>query len=208
MPPHTSPTLPIVVLASDRGDHMQAIIDAARNPDYGAAVVAVGSDRAGNLALVRATAADVPTFSVRVADYPSRAEWDAALTEAVAAHAPALVVSAGFMKILGPRFLDRFPAINVHPTLLPAFRGDHAVRQSIDYGVKVSGCTIHFIDEGVDTGPIIAQEAVAVLPKDTEASLHERIKPIEMRLLVEVIHRLAVGWCTKGRVIDLSDGRS
>jgi len=208
MPPQTSAALPIVVLASDRGDHLQAIIEAARNPEYGAAVVAVGSDRVGNLALARATAAGVPTFVVRVADYPNRAEWDATLTEAVAVYAPALVVSAGFMKILGPRFLDRFAAINVHPTLLPAFRGDHAVRQAIDYGVKVSGCTIHFIDAGVDTGPIIAQEAVAVLPKDTEATLHERIKPIEIGLLVDVIRRLAVGWRIRGRVVDLPGGRS
>jgi phosphoribosylglycinamide formyltransferase-1 len=140
----------------------------------------------------------VPTFVERLQDHPDRESWDAALTEAVAAHRPDLVVSAGFMKILGPRFLDRFTVVNTHPALLPAFPGAHAVRDALAYGVKVTGCTVHFVDAGVDTGPIIAQEAVPVRWHDDEESLHERIKEVERRLFIDVIGRLVRdGWTTR-----------
>ncbi|MEO3974121.1 phosphoribosylglycinamide formyltransferase [Streptomyces sp. CAU 1734] len=159
----------------------------------GAEVVAVGADRGGIAGLERAERAGVPTFVCRVKDYDTRAEWDAALAEATAAHEPDLVVSAGFMKIVGKEFLARFGGryINTHPALLPSFPGAHGVRDALAYGAKVTGCTVHFADEGVDTGPIIAQQAVEVRDEDDEAALHERIKEVERALLVEVVGRLA-----------------
>jgi phosphoribosylglycinamide formyltransferase-1 len=143
-----------------------------------------------------------PHFRVALKDFPDRAAWDVELTETVAAHQPDLVVSAGFMKLLGPAFLDRFGGriINTHPALLPAFPGAHGVRDALAYGARVTGCTVHLVDEGVDTGPILAQEAVPVLPGDDEAALHERIKVVERRLLAEVVAAVA----TRGIV---SDGR-
>ncbi|ACY99743.1 MULTISPECIES: phosphoribosylglycinamide formyltransferase [Thermomonospora] len=196
----------LVVLVSGAGTNLQALLEACADPAYGAKVVAVGADRHGIAGLERAEKAGVPTFVVRVPDYPSRQEWDAALTEAVAAHRPDLVVSAGFMKILGPAFLERFGGrvINTHPALLPAFPGAHAVRDALEYGVKITGCTVHFVDEGVDTGPVIAQEAVPVRWHDDEDTLHERIKQVERRLLVEVVGRLCRdGWTTKGRRVSM-----
>ncbi len=126
-------------------------------------------------------------------DGSDRATWDAAITEATAAHRPDLVVSAGFMKILGPEFLSRFEArvVNTHPALLPAFPGAHAVPDALAYGVRVTGCTVHLVDAGTDTGPILAQQAVEVLDGDDEATLHERIKVVERQLLVEVVGALA-----------------
>jgi phosphoribosylglycinamide formyltransferase-1 len=155
-------------------------------------VVAVGSDRTC-AALDIAAAASVPTYTTRLGDYPDRAAWDIAMTEATAAHQPDLVVSAGFMKILGPQFLSRFlgRVVNTHPALLPAFPGAHAVVESLEYGVRVTGCTVHLVDAGVDTGPILAQQAVPVLDGDDEATLHERIKIVERRLLVDVLAALA-----------------
>ena len=126
-------------------------------------------------------------------DHPDRAAWDAALTAAVAKHEPDLVVSAGFMKILGPGFLDGIgcPMINTHPALLPSFPGTRGVADALAYGVKVTGCTVHLVDAGVDTGPVLAQAAVAVRPDDTVSTLHERIKIEERRLLVDVVAALA-----------------
>lgn len=177
---------------------MQAVLDAVARPSYPAEVVAVGTDRPGVEALARAERVGVPTFSVRVGDHPDRTAWDAALTEAVAEHSPDLVVSAGFLKILGPEFLARFPnrVVNTHPALLPAFPGIRAVAEALEFGVKVTGSTVHFVDAGVDTGPIIAQEAVAVEPDDDETRLHERIKAVERGLLVDVIERLGRAGCT------------
>lgn len=186
---------------------MQAVLDAASRPEFPADVVAVGADRDGIEALTRADRAGVPAFVVRMSDHPDRAAWDKALTEAVAAHEPDLVVSAGFLKILGPEFLSRFPhrVINTHPALLPAFPGIRAVADALDLGVKITGSTVHFVDAGVDTGPIIAQEAVAVEPADDEASLHERIKAVERRLLVDVIAKLCRAGCTvDGRKVSFS----
>ncbi|HKS49460.1 MAG TPA: phosphoribosylglycinamide formyltransferase [Amycolatopsis sp.] len=196
----------LVVLASGSGTLLQALLDAAEQPGYPAEVVAVGADREGVQALARAVRAGVPQFTVRLGDHPDRAAWDKALTEAVDACRPDLVVSAGFLKILGPAFLERFAnrVINTHPALLPSFPGMHAVADALALGVKVTGSTVHFVDAGVDTGPIIAQEAVAVEPDDDEALLHERIKVVERRLLVDVVERLGRGGCTlEGRKVRL-----
>ena len=180
-----------MVLASGTGSLLASLLDAAVD-DYPGRVVAVGADRDCKALDIAATAA-VPTYTVRLGDYPDRAAWDAAITEATAAHEPDLVVSAGFMKILGPQFLSRFlgRVVNTHPALLPAFPGAHAVPASLEYGVKVTGCTVHLVDAGTDTGPILAQEAVPVLDEDDEATLHERIKVVERRLLVEVLAAMA-----------------
>lgn len=164
-------------------------------------VVAVGADRPAEV-LERATAAGVPTFTVRPAEHADRAAWDVALTEAVAAHEPALVVCAGFMRLLGPAFLARFGGrvVNSHPALLPSFPGAHAVADALAHGVRVTGTTVHLVDAGIDTGPILAQEAVAVLPGDDEATLHERIKGVERRLLVSTVVAVATrGVTTDGR---------
>lgn len=197
----------IVVLASGSGTLLQAVLDAVAQPGFPADVVAVGADRTGIEALARAERVNVPSFTVRVADHPDRAAWDRALADAVAAYQPDLVVSAGFMKILGPEFLARFAGrvINTHPALLPAFPGMHAVADALAAGVRVTGSTVHFVDAGVDTGPVIAQEAVRVENDDTEDVLHERIKAVERRLLVETIERLGRGGCTvDGRKVRFS----
>jgi phosphoribosylglycinamide formyltransferase 1 len=188
----------VVVLASGSGTLLQAVLDATQQPNYPAKVVAVGTDRNGVEALTRAERAGLPSFSVRVADHADRAAWDKALTQAVTAYRPDLVVSAGFMKILGPEFLSAFPnrVINTHPALLPSFPGMHAVADALELGVKVTGSTVHFVDAGMDSGPIIAQEAVVVEADDDEAVLHERIKAVERRLLVETIEKLGRGGCT------------
>jgi phosphoribosylglycinamide formyltransferase 1 len=181
----------LVVLASGTGSLLASLLDAAVG-DYPARVVAVGADR-DCAALEIAAAASVPTYTVRLIDHPDRDAWDTAITEATAAHEPDLVVSAGFMKILGPQFLSRFPGrvVNTHPALLPAFPGTHAVQEALTYGVKVTGCSVHLVDAGTDTGPILAQQPVPVLDDDDEATLHERIKVVERRLLVDVLAALA-----------------
>jgi phosphoribosylglycinamide formyltransferase-1 len=182
---------------------MQALLDAT---DLPIEVVAVGADRENIEGLKRAERAGVPHFAVKLRDHADRAAWDAALTEAVASYEPDLVVSAGFMKIIGERFLARFGGrmINTHPALLPAFPGAHGVRDALDYGVRVTGSTVHLVDAGVDTGPILAQEAVVVEPGDTEETLHERIKVVERRLLVETVGRLAREGCTvNGRKVSI-----
>jgi phosphoribosylglycinamide formyltransferase-1 len=180
-----------VVLASGTGSLLASLLHAAVG-DYPARVVAVGTDR-DCAALAIAAGASVPTYTVRLGDYPDRQAWDAAITEATAKHEPDLVVSAGFMKILGPEFLSRFMGrvVNTHPALLPAFPGVHAVAESLAYGVKVTGCTVHLVDAGMDSGPILAQQPVAVLDGDDETTLHERIKVVERRLLVDVLAALA-----------------
>lgn len=195
----------IVVLVSGSGTLLQALLDAT-GPGYPATVVAVGADRDGIEALERAERAGVPTFVVRLGDHPHRAAWDVALAELVAEYEPDLVVSAGFMKLVGPAFLTKFGGrtINSHPALLPAFPGPHAVRDALSYGVKVTGCTILLVDAGVDTGPVLAQQPVWVEPGDTEASLHERIKIVERRLLVDVVAALARHGCTvSGREVTI-----
>jgi phosphoribosylglycinamide formyltransferase 1 len=159
--------------------------------------VALGVDRDCRATEIAANAA-IPAFTVRVGDYPHREAWDAAVTRATAAHNPDLVVSAGFMRILGPQFLSRFigRTLNTHPALLPAFPGAHGVREALTYGVKVTGCTVHLVDAGVDTGPILAQQPVDVLDDDNEETLHERIKVVERQLLVDVVAAIATGGVT------------
>jgi phosphoribosylglycinamide formyltransferase 1 len=186
----------LVVLASGTGSLLASLLDAAVG-DYPARVVAVGVDRDCRAAEI-ATAASLPTFTVRLADHPDRDAWDGALTEAVAAQSPDLIVSAGFMKILGPQFLTQFCGriLNTHPTLLPAFPGAHGVAEALAYGVKVTGCTVHLVDAGTDTGPILAQQPIPVLDDDDEETLHERIKVTERRLLVDVVAAVATGGVT------------
>lgn len=181
----------LVVLASGTGSLLEALLQAAID-DYPARVVAVGVDRNCRATEI-AESAGIPTFSVRLRDYPDRDAWDAAITAAAAQHAPDLVVSAGFMKILGPQFLARFEGrvVNTHPALLPSFPGAHAVHDALAYGVRVTGTTVHLVDSGVDTGPILAQETVEVLESDDEETLHERIKVVERRLLVDVLAAMA-----------------
>jgi phosphoribosylglycinamide formyltransferase 1 len=200
----------LVVLVSGSGTNLQALLDAigtAGTEGYGAEIVAVGADRTGIEGLARAERAGLPTFVCRVKDHATRDEWDAALTEAVAAHEPDLVVSAGFMKVVGKRFLARYGGrlVNTHPALLPSFPGTHGVRDALAYGVRVTGCTVHFVDDGVDTGPIIAQGVVEVRDEDYEdagVALHERIKEVERRLLVDVVGRLARnGYRIEGRKV-------
>jgi phosphoribosylglycinamide formyltransferase 1 len=181
----------LVVLASGTGSLLASLLEAAVG-NYPARVVAVGVDRDCPAAEI-AAAASLPTFRVRLADHPDRQAWDVALAEAAAAHSPDLVVSAGFMKILGPQFLSKFEGrtLNTHPALLPAFPGAHGVADALAHGVKVTGCTVHLVDAGTDTGPILAQQAIAVFDDDDEATLHERIKITERRLLVDVIAAVA-----------------
>lgn len=181
----------LVVLASGTGSLLQSLLDAAAG-DYPARVVAVGVDRDCRAAQIAADAG-IASYRVRLGDHPDRRAWDAAITAATAEHAPDLIVSAGFMKILGPEFLSRFPGrvVNTHPALLPSFPGAHGVPDALGYGVKVTGCTVHLVDAGMDTGPILAQQAVAVHDDDTEETLHERIKVVERRLLVDVLAALA-----------------
>ncbi|MGB5150352.1 MAG: phosphoribosylglycinamide formyltransferase [Mycobacterium sp.] len=201
--PATTPAR-LVVLASGTGSLLASLLESAVG-DYPARVVAVGADRACP-ALGVAARASVPSFLVRLADHPDRAAWDIALTDAVAQHEPDLVVSAGFMKILGQEFVSRFEGrvVNTHPALLPSFPGAHAVPDAIEYGVRVTGCTVHLVDSGVDSGPILAQEAVTVHDDDTAETLHERIKVVERRLLVDVLAALAtrgVTWTGRKAVL-------
>lgn len=194
----------VAVLVSGSGTLLQALLDAAADDGYPAGIVAVGADRGGIPGLARAERAGVPTVVVPLREHPDRAAWDRALTAAVAAHEPDLVVSAGFLKILGPEFLARFPVLNTHPALLPAFPGAHAVADALTHGVHVTGATVHLVDAGVDTGPIVAQEPVAVAADDTEAALHERIKVVERRLLVDSVAALARDGATvRGRRVRL-----
>jgi len=194
----------LVVLASGTGSLLESLLAAAVD-DYPARVVAVGTDRDCR-ALEVAASASIPGYTVRLGDYQDRDAWDAAVTEATAQHRPDLVVSAGFMKILGAQFLSRFlgRVVNTHPALLPAFPGAHAVPDALAYGVRVTGCTVHLVDAGVDTGPILAQEAIPVLDDDDESSLHERIKVVERRLLVDVLAAMATrGVIWTGRKAEL-----
>ncbi|WP_345655648.1 phosphoribosylglycinamide formyltransferase [Streptomyces tremellae] len=221
VPPSPSPSLPpsgrparLVVLVSGSGTNLQALIDriAEEGPAYGAEIVAVGADRTGVEGLARAERAGLPTFVCRVGDHATREAWDRALTEATAAYRPDLVVSAGFMKIVGKEFIAAYGGrfVNTHPALLPSFPGAHGVRDALAYGAKVTGCTVHFVDDGVDTGPIIAQGVVEVRDEDHadhEAggnALHERIKEVERRLLVDVVGRLARhGYRIEGRKVTI-----
>jgi phosphoribosylglycinamide formyltransferase-1 len=161
-------------------------------------VVVVGSDKADAGGLDLARDAGIPVVVEELRDHPDRATWEAALADGVAAHAPEAIVLAGFMKIVTSTFLSRWPdrVLNTHPSILPAFPGAHAVREALAYGVKVTGSTVHVVDEQVDHGPIIAQRAVSVLPGDTEDDVHERIKTIEHELFPACIRALCRGELT------------
>lgn len=186
----------LVVLVSGGGTLLQALLDASLDPSYPAEVVAVGADRAGTGGVARAV--DLPAFVVRPADHADRAAWDRELAVRIGEHRPDWIVSAGFMRLLGPCVLASYPdrVVNTHPALLPAFPGAHAVRDALSYGARVTGATIHLVDAGVDTGPILAQVAVPVESGDDVTALHERIKVAERALLVDTVAALARHGCT------------
>jgi len=214
----TAPTPPagparVVVLVSGSGTLLQALLDAATEPAYGVEIVAVGADRPGTVGEQRAAGVGVSTFVCRVGDHPSREAWDEALAETVAAYEPSIVVSAGFLKLVGPAFLRRFGGryLNSHNALLPAFPGIHGPADALAYGVKLAGATLFVVDEGVDTGAIVAQVAVPVLADDTDDTLTERIKEAERPQLVEWVGRLArEGFVVEGRRVRVGGavGRS
>jgi phosphoribosylglycinamide formyltransferase 1 len=188
--------LRLAVLVSGSGTNLQALLDAvASDQDFGGEVVVVGSDRADAGGLARADAAGIATVVQPLDAHPDRATWEAALRDDLEAHRPGAIVLAGFMRILSPSFLAGWPdrVINTHPSLLPAFRGAHAVREALEYGVKVTGSTVHLVDEQVDHGPIVAQQAVEIRDGDTEGSLHDRIKAVEHELLPACVKLLCHG---------------
>ncbi|MGH3383071.1 MAG: phosphoribosylglycinamide formyltransferase [Nocardioidaceae bacterium] len=194
----------VVVLVSGAGTNLQALLDACADPSYGATVVAGGADRDGIEGLARAERAGLPTFVHRVGEYASRAEWDKALTASVGSFEPDLVVLAGFMKLTGEAFLAAFGGrtVNTHPALSPSFPGMHGPREALEYGVKVTGCTLFVVDAGVDSGPIVAQAPVPVAADDTVDSLHERIKTVERAMLVDAVGRMArEGFTVSGRKV-------
>jgi len=181
------------VLVSGAGTNLQALIDAAADPSYGADVVAVGADRDGVEALDRAERAGISTFVHKVKDYPARADWDRDLTASCRKHTPDLIVLAGFMKLTGPAFLAEFGGrcVNTHPALSPSFPGVRGPGEALEYGVKVTGATLFVVDAGVDTGPIVEQTVVPVLDDDDVDTLHERIKVAERAMLVDCVGRMA-----------------
>lgn len=194
----------LVLLASGSGSTLQALLDATEDPAYGVVVAAVGSDRPTAGAIDRARAAGVPTFVAPVGS--DRDAWDVGLADRVDSFAPDLVVSAGFMRLAGPAFLARFAGrfVNSHPALLPSFPGMHGVRDALEYGVRLAGCTLFVVDGGVDTGPVIAQVAVPVLDDDDEPTLHERIKDAERAMLVDTVGRmLREGYRVTGRKVTV-----
>lgn len=183
----------IVVLASGSGTTLQAILDAAAAPDFPGRIVAAGTDVKGCGAMERAEARGVPTFAVQLRDFADRAAWNDALAEQVASFEPDLVVLAGFMRVLAPHVVRRFRIVNTHPAYLPAFPGAHAVRDALAAGVDSTGVTVHWVDEGVDTGPVIVQHVVPVLPGDDETTLRERIQAAEKPLYVNAIREICAG---------------
>jgi phosphoribosylglycinamide formyltransferase-1 len=194
--------LDLAVLASGRGSNLRALASAIDAGRCQGRIVAVISDRPTAEALLFAADRGIPTRICSPRDYPSRDAWDAALAAEIASFRPDLVVLAGFMRIVGPAVLARFPwrIVNIHPALLPAFPGIDGPAQAIAKRVRISGCTVHLVDAGVDTGPILAQAAVPVLPDDDAASLHARIQVQEHRLLPAVIDAIARGWIEPGEV--------
>ncbi len=185
-----------VFLVSGSGSNLQAVIDAVSAGELPQLeIAAVGADKPGTGGVERSAAAGIETFEVNFKDFSDRSAWNHALTQKCLSYQPDYVVSSGFMRIVNEEFINAFEHryINTHPALLPAFPGAHGVRDALNYGVKVTGCTVHYADTGVDTGPIIAQQAVAVLDDDTEESLHERIKIEERKLLIAVLKELSEG---------------
>lgn len=198
----TNRTARLVVLISGAGSIMAALASACGDARYGATVAAVVADRADAAGLVLAADAGIPTAVVSPGDFPDRLTWDTAVARTAAAFEPDLIVCAGFMRLLGEPVLTSYPGriINTHPALLPAFPGAKAVRDALAAGVKLTGCTVMLVDEGVDTGPILAQRAVEVREDDTEDTLHERIKAVERELVVATIGTMVrSGWTIDGR---------
>lgn len=199
-------TARLVVLVSGTGTNLQALLDACGDDAYGARVVAVGADREGVEGLARADRAGVPTFVRRVGDFESREEWDRSLTAACAEYEPDVVVSAGFLKLVGKTFLDRFGGrfVNTHNALLPSFPGIHGPRDALAYGVRITGATLFVVDEGVDTGAIVEQVAVPVQDDDDVDRLTERIKVAERRMLVDTLGRMVrEGFTVTGRKVRI-----
>lgn len=197
----------VVVLVSGGGSNLAALIAAQQEPGYGARIVGVVTDTPQAGAISLAGAANIACVVVNPKDFETRDMWNKALAEAVGVFSPQLVVSAGFMRILGAGFLNKFggKTINTHPALLPSFPGAHGVRDALAYGVKVTGCTLHVVDEGTDTGPIIAQAAVEVLESDDQDALHERIKVVERALIVDWVDKLCRhGFTVSGRQVTLN----
>lgn len=188
-------TARVVVLASGSGTLLQSLMDAVAQGRLAVDIVAVGSDVAGAPAVDRAVAAGITTFVESPSDFADRTSWNTALMKHLSELAPDWIVSAGFMRILGAEIVDAFEGriINTHPALLPSFPGAHGVRDALAYGVKVTGCTVHLVDHGVDTGPILAQQAVEIRDDDDEATLHERIKIVERELLIQTLDGLTGG---------------
>ena len=194
--------LRVVVLISGGGSNLAALLAAPEVADQRVRIVAVAADRNSATGLAHAVEAGVPTFVQRISDHPDRDAWDRALTDRTADYQPDLVVSAGFLKLVGPRFLERFKGryINTHNALLPAFPGMHGPGDALRYGVKIAGATLFVVDAGVDSGPILAQVSVPVLDDDTEQTLTERIKVAERAQLVEQVSLMARhGWTIQGR---------
>jgi phosphoribosylglycinamide formyltransferase-1 len=193
------PRARVVVLLSGAGSLCAALLAACEDPAYPAEVVAVGADREAD-GLAHARTRGIPTFVCALGDHRDRAQWDRALAGAIAAYRPDLVVSAGFMKLVGPAVLAAFGGrlVNTHPALLPAFPGAHAVRDALAAGVSTTGTTVHVVDTGLDTGPVIAQREVPVLPGDDEPTLHERIKDVERELLVDTVAQLVTASTREG----------
>lgn len=199
--------LRVVVLISGGGSNLAALLAAEQPDEYPVQIVAVGADRHSAAGLQLAEQAGVPTFVERISDHPDRVAWDRALTERTAGFEPDLVVSAGFLKLVGPQFLGRFPGryINTHNALLPAFPGMHGPADALAYGVRITGATLFVVDDGIDTGPILAQTAVPVQDDDTIESLTERIKQAERAQLVEQVSLMARhGWTIHGRKVSTS----
>jgi phosphoribosylglycinamide formyltransferase-1 len=196
----------VVVLASGTGSIFQALAEAVAASGGAATITRLVCDQPGAAVLDRAAALGIPADVVPLRDRHQRTAWDARVADAIAAGQPDLVVSAGFMKLLGPAVLRRFDqrVVNTHPALLPAFPGAHAVRDAVAYGVRITGCTVHVVDDGVDTGPVLAQQAVPMTPDDDESSVHERIKQVERQLLPAVVlQMLREGWTIDGRSVTI-----
>lgn len=199
----------IGVLASGRGSNLQALIDSWKQGSLGGELVAVGSDQEAAFALQRAEEAGLLNEAFPLGAFPSRKEQEQAILRWLKDQKVELLVLAGFMRVLSKEFLQaiQIPILNIHPSLLPSFQGLHAQRQAIEYGVKISGCTVHFVDEGLDSGPIILQEAVPVFPKDTEDSLSARILEVEHRIYPEAVRLVASGRVKRnGRVVEITEG--
>lgn len=186
--------LKVAVLISGTGSNLRALLEAASDPSYPAEIISVGADRDAS-GLAHAAEFGIPSFTVPFKEFATREEWGQALERELAAAAPELIVLSGLMRLLPPGLVERFAPniINTHPAYLPEFPGAHGVRDALAAGVDQTGASVIVVDNGVDTGPILAQERIPVLPGDTEDELHERIKPVERRLLIDVVRRIATG---------------